>query len=125
MIAIDASTAYQALVGGRSDNVLATTTGLVAPDIIVSELLNARWKNERARLPAPTLDTILAFLKRVRVMPSLPYATEAAELAERMDHPVYGCFYVALARRETLKLLTIDGRLTRKLRTHKLGSLLA
>jgi predicted nucleic acid-binding protein len=104
--------------------VLATTTDLVAPDIIVSELLNSHWKSERARLAAPTIDAILAFLKRVRVMPSLPYAIEAAELAERMNHPVYDCFYVAVARRETLKLLTIDAHLTRKMRTHKLGSLL-
>jgi predicted nucleic acid-binding protein len=124
MIAIDASAAFQALVAERSDTVLAKTTDLVAPDIIVSELLNARWKSERARLAAPTLDAILAFLKRVRLLPSLPYAIDAAELAQRMNHPVYDCFYVAVARRETLKLLTLDAQLTRKMRTHKLGSLL-
>ena len=125
MIAIDASAAYQSLLGARSDKVLESTSGLVAPDIIVGELLNSRWKNVRSKLAAPSLDAILSFLKRVRIVPSLPYAIEAAELAERMNHPVYDCFYVALARRETLKLLTIDEHLTRKMRAHKFGSLLA
>ena len=124
MIAIDASAAYQSLLGARSDNVLESTSGLVAPDIIVGELLNSRWKNARAQLAAPTLEAILSFLKRVRIVPSLAYAIEAAELAERMNHPVYDCFYVALARRETLKLLTIDDHLMRKMRAHKYGSLL-
>ncbi|MGA2395639.1 MAG: type II toxin-antitoxin system VapC family toxin [Candidatus Lustribacter sp.] len=125
MIAIDASAAYESLLSERADAVLESTQQLVAPDIIVGELLNARWKSVRSHVPAPSVDAILGFLKRVRVVPCLAYATEAAELAERLNHPVYDCFYIAVARRETLKLLTIDAHLTRKLRTHKLGSLLA
>jgi len=125
VIAIDASAAYESLIDGRSDSVLNMTSELVAPDIIVGELLNARWKSARSHLPTPSVDAILGFLKRVRIVPSLTYAIEAAELAERLNHPVYDCLYIAVARRETLKLLTIDAHLTRKLRTHKLGSLLA
>lgn len=125
MIAIDASAAYEALLDDRSDRVLKATSALVAPDLIVGELLNARWKCARSHLPVPSVDTILGFLRRVRIVSCLAYATEAAELAERLDHPVYDCFYVAVARRERLKLLTSDAHLTRKMRTHKLGSLLA
>lgn len=125
MIAIDASAAYESLIGEHSDSILGKTTALIAPDIIVGELLNARWKNVRSRLPAPSVDAILGFLKRVRIVPCLAYATEAAELAERLDHPVYDCLYIAVARREALKLLTIDAHLSRKMRMHKLGSLLA
>jgi predicted nucleic acid-binding protein len=124
MIAIDASAAYESLIGERSDEVLSRTSALTAPDIIVGELLNARWKSARSHLPAPSLDAILGFLKRVRIVPCLAYATEAANLAERLDHPVYDCLYIAVAQRETLKLLTIDSHLMRKMRSHKLGSLL-
>ena len=125
MFTIDASAAYESLIDERSDSVLNTTSELVAPDIIVGELLNARWKSVRSRLPAPSVDAVLGLLKRVRIVPCLAYAAEATELAERLDHPVYDCFYIAVARRETLKLLTIDAHLTRKMRTHRLGSLLA
>jgi predicted nucleic acid-binding protein len=124
MIVIDASAAYQSLLGARSDATLESTSGLVAPDIIAGELLNSRRKNVRSKLAAPSLEAILGFLKRVRIAPSLAYAIQAAEIAERMNHPIYDCFYVALARGETLKLLTVDDHLTGKMRAHKFGSLL-
>jgi predicted nucleic acid-binding protein len=36
---------------------------------------------------------------------------EALALACHLDHPVYDCLYLALARREAAQLLTADQRL--------------
>ena len=36
---------------------------------------------------------------------------EALALASHLDHPVYDCLYLALARREAALLLTADQRL--------------
>lgn len=38
---------------------------------------------------------------------------EALALACHLDHPVYHCLYLALARREAAQLLTADQRLQR------------
>jgi predicted nucleic acid-binding protein len=45
-------------------------------------------------------------------------------LAQRLDHPVYDCFYVALAQRERARLLTFDERLVKKLTSASLERLL-
>ncbi len=38
-------------------------------------------------------------------------ADEAAEISLGLNHPVYDCFYLALARRESAPLVTADKRL--------------
>ena len=43
---------------------------------------------------------------------------EAAEIAVAADHPVYDCFYIALARREGMPLVTADKRLASAARSH-------
>ena len=44
-----------------------------------------------------------------------PSAAKAAELAQRLDHPVYGCVYAAGAADERARLLTADVRFAAKL----------
>ena len=124
-LVIDASAAYGLLVGDRLDDIVEGNSELLAPDLIVAELLNARWKIYRSGRHAPEVDSILALLEHVRIMPSLPFAHIAAQLSERLSHPIYDCLYVALARQENVKLLTSDAHLIRKLRSHKLSRLLA
>jgi predicted nucleic acid-binding protein len=43
--------------------------------------------------------------------PLLPLMDDALEIAISINHPVYGCFYLALARRENAPLVTGDKRL--------------
>jgi predicted nucleic acid-binding protein len=124
-LVIDASAAYGLLMTDAWDSTLERNSDLIAPDLIVAELLNARRKAARSSRPAPESASILEFLARVRIMPSLPYASNAARLSERLGHPIYDCFYVAIAQQENAKLLTYDTHLGRKLRAHKLGSTLA
>ena len=123
-LVIDASAAGGLLFNTKLDAVFEGDGEFIAPDLIILELLNARWKIVRAGGLAPSVTSILDFLRRVRILPSLSYATTAAELSERLNHPIYDCLYVAIARQENLKLLTQDAHLARKLRAHKLGSVL-
>jgi predicted nucleic acid-binding protein len=124
-LVLDASAAYGFLVSKRWDEAVRNAHELVAPDLIVAEVLNARWKVARSEGVAPDVDPTLEFLTRLRIMPSLPYAPDALRLAERLEHPIYDCLYVALAQAEHAKLLTADAHLVRKLREHQLTALLA
>jgi predicted nucleic acid-binding protein len=124
-LVIDASAAYGLFLGTQRDTFLESDGDLIAPDLIVAELLNARWKMARTGRAAPAVESMLDFLARIRIMPSLSYAATAAQLSIRMNHPIYDCLYVAIAQQESMKLLTSDAQLARKLRLHKLGAILA
>jgi predicted nucleic acid-binding protein len=45
------------------------------------------------------------------VEPDRHLQAEALALACHLDHPVYDCLYLALARREAATLVSADGRL--------------
>ena len=124
-LVLDASAAFRLLQNDRLDSAIPDSVDFVAPDLIVAELFNARWKLSRAGHRVPSIETITELLVRLRIVSSTTYAANAARLAERIDHPVYDCLYVAAAQHERTKLLTVDTKLTKKLRAHKLSSLLA
>lgn len=124
ILVVDASAAYDLLTEGRCERRILGAKELLSIDLIVAELLNARWKVVRSHEAAPSVETILGFLDRLTIIPSLRFAAAAAELAERLDHPVYDCLYLAAAQRERAQLLTLDGRLSRKLRSARLSRIL-
>jgi predicted nucleic acid-binding protein len=47
--------------------------------------------------------------------PTVWLAKRAFEIASELRHPVYDCFYLALAEREDAALVTADRRLIRRL----------
>jgi predicted nucleic acid-binding protein len=94
---------------------LADATDILAPELIVTEVLNARWKIMRSGASAPSLDNVLGFFDRIQLVTNLPYAADAAALAQRLEHPVYGCLYAVVARRERARLITADRRFAGKL----------
>ena len=124
ILIVDASAAYDLLTEGRSEYRISGAQELLSVDLIVLELLNARWKVERSREAVPSVKTILGFLDRLGIIPSMRLAADAAALAERLNHPVYDCLYVAAAQHSRAQLLTLDGRLSRKLRSAGLSRLL-
>ena len=80
----------------------------------ILKVLNARWKVARAGAAAPALDAVLGLFERIHLVPALPYAVDAATLAQRLDHPVYDCLYAVLAKRENGRLATADRRFAAK-----------
>ena len=90
----------------------------IAPDLIVPETCNSAWLKYRRgeastaqvrNCPRRIAELIAQFV------PSPTLAPRAAEIGLLLDHPVYDCFYLALAESRDLELLTADRRLTKKL----------
>jgi predicted nucleic acid-binding protein len=95
---------------------------LLAPDLLYAEAANALWAlSRRGDVAAADVREALAVLADVPLhIPSsmrqlMPAATR---LAQDLDHPVYDCFYLALAVQQQYPLLTADRRFEAKVRDH-------
>ena len=87
---------------------------LIASELILPETASAFWKYVRAGLIGP--EKARAALSKLperfdMLSPLLPLTEDALEIAVSLNHPVYDCFYLALARRESAPLVTADKRL--------------
>ncbi|MCP9833849.1 type II toxin-antitoxin system VapC family toxin [Cyanobium sp. Aljojuca 7A6] len=83
---------------------------------MLTEVANALWKLQRgAGLvgmdPQPLLADAADLVDQIE--PDRHLQVEALALACHLNHPVYDCLYLALARREAALLLTADQRLRR------------
>lgn len=91
---------------------------LVAPSLIIAEMANALWKYARAGQVDPRsfpeiLDGVESrYFKTEPIDGTLTRA--ALQLAIDLDHPVYDCYYLALARRDSAPVITDDRRLLRR-----------
>ena len=103
---------------GAALQLLATEVDFVAPDLILVEVANALWKNARlGRFDGKLLEQALLDAPRnfAYLAPSAELLVEASALARDLDHPVYDCLYVVLARRTGARVVTTDARLLAKL----------
>jgi predicted nucleic acid-binding protein len=125
-LVVDASVAVKWVVRQplslEASNLLAAETRLLAPSLLLAEAGNGLWRHVRvgditdaqARLGLEAIEKAFAELIEMRQLHH-----DALNLALHVDHPVYDCFYLALARREGAPLVTADKRLV------KLGATLA
>ena len=122
MIVADASVAlkwFKDEAGSDAARALLLREPLVAPELILPEVLNAGWKSVRLGLMVPAqLDAMAVELTPcfARLASLAPLATAAARTALEIDHPVYDCFYLALAELKSAPLVTADARLVAKTR---------
>jgi predicted nucleic acid-binding protein len=94
--------------------VLDSHDALIAPSIVLAELGNAVWKrHRRGAITKKAANRIFSLMARpfATLIPIETLAVEAAELALNLNHPIYDCFYLALAARERTPIATADGRL--------------
>jgi predicted nucleic acid-binding protein len=91
---------------------------LIAPQMIIAEMANALWKYARAGQVDPrTFPEILDGIESryFKTEPIDEQLTRAAlNLAVELDHPVYDCYYLAIAKRESAPVITDDRRLLRR-----------
>lgn len=84
-----------------------------APSLIIAEIGNALWKKKRMKLV--TLEQAVAALEelpsRLRLFDIANLSARAVQIAVELNHPIYDCFYLALAERERCALITADARL--------------
>ncbi len=95
---------------------MVTAGELLVPEIILAECANALWKAAHRRLlPAEAASEFLETLLRLPLTTiALPCLTPRAfDLALAFGHPVYDCYYLALAIERDCRLATADERLHR------------
>jgi predicted nucleic acid-binding protein len=117
-LVVDASVAAKwVLPEAGSDRAAAlrkANDDLIAPALVVAELGNALWKSAlRGDVgEAEANEAIsLAISHFDRLVPLEDLAARAIEFAIEIRHPVYDCFYLALAERERVPVVSADDRL--------------
>jgi predicted nucleic acid-binding protein len=116
-VVVDASVAAKWVLdeqGSDRANTLRSESDLIAPTLIVAELGNALWK-ATVLLGFSQTDALSAIrivlVPFNRIIPLEQLRQRALELAIELKHPIYDCFYLALAERERAPLITADKRL--------------
>jgi predicted nucleic acid-binding protein len=123
---IDASVAVKWLVtetfSEEAASLLDADLTLIAPELVFAEAANALWAMQR-RGDIGKAD----FAEAVDVLRAGPIAipltmrqlaASAGRLAVDLDHPVYDCFYLALALQEQYPVVTADSRFHDAVRAH-------
>jgi len=115
---LDASAAVRLLLADTAAADLAERVSgaalVLAPELMLTELANTLWKLQRAdRLNDLDPQELLAEARELvdRLEPDRHLQAEALALACHLNHPVYDCLYLALARREAASLISSDRRL--------------
>ena len=91
------------------------SSDLIAPDLIYAEVANALWRKQRGGQLTEAIDPVSRIADvLVGTVPSESLAVAAFTMARELDHPVYDCFYLALAFRSGRPLVTADERFLRK-----------
>lgn len=113
-LVVDASVAALWVLDQQgSDRALALRSedSLIAPSLVVAEVGSAIWKAERrdaisrANAVAALEQAMLPF---EALIPTEDLRAHALGLAIDFRHPIYDCFYLALAEREGCPLVTAD-----------------
>jgi len=117
---VDASIAVKWVIeqdnSEQAEALLSSSTSLLAPSLILAEVGNALWKYVRHdKIDATQACSFLGVINDgVDFMFQMKELyIEALEIAASLNHPVYDCFYLALARQQKAPLVTADKRLLR------------
>lgn len=87
---------------------------LIVPDLLFAEVGNILWKKQlRGEMDSAATQLGARWLLQVpvQVHDSAGLLADALALALQLQHPAYDCFYLALARRVDVPLVTADRRL--------------
>ncbi len=101
---------------------------LYAPDLIVSEVTNAAWKNfVRGAISRAQAEAIALSIPRspLHFTPSIFLHQRALDIAIELRHSVYDCLYLACAERVGGRVVTADRALLRKVRESSFADLVA
>jgi predicted nucleic acid-binding protein len=121
-LVVDASVALKWFLSeeplaGQALAVLQDGATLIAPDFLVAEVCNGAWRSARlGRISQAQVGEIAASLPRFfdALVTAAELAARAVAIAGQLDHPVYDCFYLALAEQEQANFVTADMQLVGK-----------
>ncbi|MEA1941283.1 MAG: type II toxin-antitoxin system VapC family toxin [Pseudomonadota bacterium] len=112
----DASVAVKVFLpvaGSDAAEAAAKSHAMVAPELVLVESANAFWKYVSKGL-VPLEDCLTAIRNLsgfADLRPDRTIFPEALALANRLQHPVYDCVYLALALRTQFPLVSVDRKL--------------
>jgi predicted nucleic acid-binding protein len=116
-LVVDASVAAQWVLeqdGSARAGALRAESRLIAPSLIAAEIGSAIWRAVR-RKAVSRADALVAIeavlLPFDALVPAEELRRRALAMAIELDHPIYDCFYLALAERENAPLISADKRL--------------
>jgi predicted nucleic acid-binding protein len=122
-IVIDASVAVKWFIEepgtAAAKEHLGSEVRLVAPDLVVSEVCNALWARVcRGGIEEMQARVAVDLVARCyeELVPAASLRERAFAMALELGHPVYDCFYLALAERRRTQLVTADSRLLTRLK---------
>jgi predicted nucleic acid-binding protein len=122
MLVVDCSVAVKWFLEEPGDKealaVLRSGERLVAPDLIVAEIVKVLWKRVTAGViePAQAADVPQAIPRTLaELWPLAPLAARTFAIAAELRHPAYDCFYLALAEARDATLVTADRRFADRL----------
>jgi predicted nucleic acid-binding protein len=117
-LVVDASVAVRWLFpvsrDQTADELVRSDRSLIAPDLVLAEIANAAWKFVRfENLNSNTAASILAEAANGfdEIVSSRGLKDRAFTMAIELRHPVYDCFYLALAEQRDCNMVTADERL--------------
>jgi predicted nucleic acid-binding protein len=122
MEVIDANVAIYAFVEDpltdRARAVLKAIDRWIVPDIFLGEVGNALSRLVRTRRMSPELarDSLTAVERAPKeIIATSALVTRAFDLAYSLNHGLFDCLYLEVARSRSSRLITADARLIRKL----------
>jgi predicted nucleic acid-binding protein len=123
-VIVDSSVATKLVVdepGSDRARALFLSDECWAPNLIIAEVGNALWKKRRMNLVTveQAMTALEALPPRLVLFDTAVLAPRAVQIAVELDHPIYDCFYLALAERERVPLVCADDRLMRKVKALK------
>ena len=86
---------------------------LIVPDLLYAEVGNILWKKQlRGEMDAATAQVGARWLLQLpmHVHDSASLLADALALSLQMQHPAYDCFYLVLAMRADVPMVTADRR---------------
>lgn len=128
MIVVDASVAVKWFVEERGHAAALRASedlDLAAPDRLLLEVANVlRRKVKQREIATHQAAVAVSRLPGLidTIVPSASILDRAFDLADRLDHSVYDCAYLACALHLDIRLLTADGRFAGKARLGGFGS---
>jgi predicted nucleic acid-binding protein len=120
-IVVDASVAVRWFLqlekADLAEALLTSGERIVAPDLVLAEITNAAWK--AAVFGGVSTATVADIVEKSaryfhELMPAEALKDRALEIALALKHPVYDCFYLALAEQRGCQMVTADDRLARR-----------
>jgi predicted nucleic acid-binding protein len=104
----------------RANAILRSGDHLFAPELVIAEIANAAWKAATFHgTPPQAAKEIVREASRFfsELVPLTALKNRALVIALELRHPIYDCFYLALAEMRDIEFITADDRLLRRCAT--------